>query len=202
MTDAADAIVDLYQRRAREWDRERGRGLIERAWLDRFAALLTRDGSVLDIGCGAGEPVAGYLIGQGFGVTGVDGAPAMLDMAAARFPKSRWIAGDMRELSLGEKFDGLLAWDSFFHLRPHDQRGMFPIFAAHAKPGAALMFTSGPAFGHVVGSYHGEPLYHASLDADEYRSLLSAHGFAVVAHVAEDPQCGGHTVWLARRAVI
>lgn len=29
--------------------------------------------------------------------------------------------------------------------------------------------------------------------------LLAANGFSVVDHVPEDPTCGGHTVWLARR---
>jgi hypothetical protein len=62
------------------------------------------------------------------------------------------------------------------------------------------MFTSGPAHGEAIGSYHGEPLYHASLDADEYAALLSAQGFEILAHVAEDATCGRHTVWLARRA--
>ena len=49
-----------------------------------------------------------------------------------------------------------------------------------------------------VGSYHGEPLYHASLAPEEYRSLLDAHGFEVVAHKSDDPDCGGHTIWLAQ----
>jgi len=48
-----------------------------------------------------------------------------------------------------------------------------------------------------MGSFAGEPLYHASLDRDEYRALLNANGFDVVAHVAEDPTCGRRTVWLA-----
>ena len=72
-------------------------------------------------------------------------------------------------------------------------------FAAHAAPGAALMFTSGPSHGIALGSFAGETLFHASLDPAEYRALLAAQGFAVVDHVAEDPSCGGRTVWLARR---
>ncbi|MBN9262953.1 MAG: SAM-dependent methyltransferase, partial [Hyphomicrobium sp.] len=91
-------------------------------------------------------------------------------------------------------------WDSFFHLTVEDQRAMFAIFRAHAAPGAALMFTSGPAHGEAIGSYCGEPLYHASLDADEYTTLLKANGFEVVAHVVEDATCGGRTVWLAQFA--
>jgi hypothetical protein len=104
----------------------------------------------------------------------------------------------MRTLSLDERFGGLMAWDSFFHLTPDDQRAMFPVFAAHAAPGAALMFTSGPKFGEAIGSFHGDALYHASLDAEEYTALLATHGFRVLDHVAEDPACGGHTIWLAK----
>ncbi len=62
----------------------------------------------------------------------------------------------------------------------------------------ALMFTSGPAYGEAVGTYEGEPLYHASLDGAEYRTLLDESGFEVVEHIVEDPDCGGHTVWLAQ----
>lgn len=91
-----------------------------------------------------------------------------------------------------------LAWDSFFHLHPDDQRQMFPIFRTHAAPRAALMFTSGPSHGEAVGSFEGEPLYHASLDSAEHRNLLAQNGFAVVAHAVEDPTCGRHTVWLAQ----
>ena len=124
--------------------------------------------------------------------------PDLIALCTASFPDLAWHVSDMRALSLAQHFDGLLAWDSFFHLCPDDQRGMFPIFRQHAAPRAALMFTSGPAHGEAIGSYRGEPLYHASLDAAEYRALLNANGFEVVAHVVEDPDCGGHTVWLAQ----
>ncbi len=64
---------------------------------------------------------------------------------------------------------------------------------------AALMFTSGPSHGHVIGTYQGEPLYHGSLDESEYRSLLSANGFEVPSHVVEDRHSAArHTIWLAQ----
>ncbi len=105
----------------------------------------------------------------------------------------------MRELALGEKFGGVLAWNSFFHLTPEDQRAMFAIFGAHGGEGAVLMFTSGPKAGEAIGRFEGEPLYHASLDPEEYRLLLAEAGFAVMEYVPEDPACGGHTIRLARR---
>ncbi len=166
-------------------------------WLDRFLRHVRPGGTVLDVGCGMGEPLARYVIERGFDVVGVDASPSMIERCRARFPTSEWIVADMREFESGQRFDGLLAWDSLFHLSMDDQRGMFPRFASLARGGAPLMFTSGPEEGEAVGSYCEEPLYHASLGPEEYERLLAANGFGVGAHVAEDPDCGAHTIWLA-----
>jgi SAM-dependent methyltransferase len=194
----SEAIVNLYERHAHDFDRDRGRSLQERAWLDRFLSHVRPSGIVLDIGCGMAEPIARCIIETGFEVVGVDSSPSLIDICRVRFPASEWHVGDMRQLGLGRRFDGLLAWDSFFHLSMHDQRAMFPRFAAHARPGAPLMFTSGPLAGEAIGSWCGEPLFHASLDPSEYTERLRANGFSVLSYLAEDPDCGGHTVWLTK----
>ena len=192
-----ETIIDLYERHARDFDRDRSRSLQEKEWLDRFVGHVRPSGTVLDVGCGMAEPIARYLIEAGFRVVGIDSSPSLIDMCRARFPDSSWFVADMRELALGARFDGVLAWDSFFHLHMDDQRAMFARFAAHARPGAPLMFTSGPSEGESIGSYCGEPLYHGSLDPAAYTQLLTSNGFSVQAHRANDPDCGGHTVWLA-----
>jgi len=201
VADAADDIVALYERQARAWagDRAKQKRFIEKTWLDRFLSFVPTGETVLDVGCGFGKPIAAYVIASGFKVCGVDSSPTMIAMARESFPNEEWRVGDMRRLALARGFAGILAWDSFFHLNFDDQRGMFPTFAKHAAPGAPLMFTSGPAHGEAIGNLHGETLFHASLDRQEYRDLLTANGFAVVDHKQEDPDCGGHTVWLARR---
>jgi cyclopropane fatty-acyl-phospholipid synthase-like methyltransferase len=191
------SIVDLYERHASHFDRDRARSLQEKAWLDRFLRCVRPSGQLLDIGCGMGEPIARYCIEAGFRVVGVDASPSLIAMCRARFPEAEWIVADMRDLALGRAFDGLLAWDSFFHLAASDQRAMFPRFARHAQPGAPLLFTSGTTEGEAIGSYRGEPLYHGSLDTAEYRRLLATNGFSVERYVPNDPECGGHNVWLA-----
>lgn len=191
-------IIPLYERHAAAFDRLRLKNGIERVWLDRLRALAGLGATVLDLGCGSGEPIARYLIAHGHAVTGVDAADAMLVFCRQRFPEQTWIQADMRMLALGRRFGGLVAWDSFFHLPAADQRAMFGIFAAHALPGAALLFTSGPQAGEAIGQFEGETLYHASLDPEEYRALLAGAGFSLVDHIADDPACGGRTVWLAR----
>lgn len=196
---AAAGIVDLYERNATQWDDSRGRSLFERPWLDRFLLSVPAGGTILDIGCGSGEPFARHFVERGHRVAGVDSSRQLIALCRDRMPDQDWHVADMRMLALGRTFDALIAWDSFFHLTAEDQRAMFPVFRDHAAPGAALMFTSGPAQGVAMGEFGGEPLYHASLAPEEYRSLLSDHGFNVVDFRAEDPDCGGHTVWLAQR---
>jgi SAM-dependent methyltransferase len=196
MAGPADQIIGLYQKHAAQWDATRGKSLGEKPWLDRFTDGLPTHGKVLDIGCGAGEPIAAYFIACGFQVTGIDSSAPLIELCKARFPAHRWQIADMRQLALGSKFDGLIAWDSFFHLDHDSQRAIFAIFKAHATPHAHLMFTSGTSHGEAIGTFEGEALYHASLDPAEYHRLLAENGFAVIAHVAEDPTCGDHTIWL------
>ena len=195
---SADKIIDLYQRNSDYWDDIRGKQLFELPWLERFLNLQPAVADILDIGCGSGKPIANYFVEQGHRVTGVDSSAAMIALCRQRFPTHQWQVADMRQLALGQKFDGILAWDSFFHLTRADQRGMFALFEQHAKPNAALMFTSGPANGEAIGEFNGETLYHASLAPEEYRQLLADHGFSLVKNVVEDPECGGHTIWLAQ----
>jgi SAM-dependent methyltransferase len=198
MESEAQRIVGLYERHAGEWDRARGRGLLERAWLERMLALLPPEASILDLGCGSGEPIARFFIESGCALTGVDSSPTLIGLCRQRFPDAGWLVEDMRTLLRDSKFDGIVAWDSFFHLCPEDQRLMFPVFRRHIADQGALMFTSGPSCGHVIGTFAGEPLYHGSLDAAEYAALLDENGFDVVSHDVADPACGHHTVWLAR----
>jgi SAM-dependent methyltransferase len=199
MTELADRIIGHYEKHARNWDADRrNSGWNDKVWHDRFIAALPNGGTVLDLGCGSGFPVALHLVECGLHVTGVDASPTLISLCRDRLPDQEWTVADMRPLALGRQFAGVLAWDSFFHLRPDDQRAMFEVFAAHAARSAILMFNTGPAYGEGIGCYRGDPLYHASLDAAEYEKLLSASGFEVVDHMVEDRQAGGRTVWIAR----
>jgi len=194
----ADDIPDLYIRHAAAWAKARDARFDERAWLDKCLCHLSPGASVLDLGCGHGAPVARHFIAAGCAVTGVDTSAPLLDLAQAALPQGTWHHRDMRGLDLGATFDAILAWDSFFHLTPGDQRGMFAVFARHAAPGAMLMFTTGPSASVKIGSFEGDAMYHASLNPGTYRDLLSRHGFGVVDHIPQDPQAGGRTPWLAQ----
>jgi SAM-dependent methyltransferase len=199
MTHPASRIIEHYERHATAWDSDRQNGAWnDKVWHDRFIDRLTAGAKVLDLGCGSGQPVARHMAERGLRVTGVDSSPTMISLCRSRLPDHAWIVADMRELSLGPRFQGILAWDSFFHLDHDDQRRMFAVFAAHASGGAWLMFNAGPRHGEAIGNYRGAPLYHASLSPAEYETLIKRCGFEVIEHAVNDERAGGRTAWLCR----
>jgi 2-polyprenyl-3-methyl-5-hydroxy-6-metoxy-1,4-benzoquinol methylase len=199
MTNLADNIRGHYEKHALAWEADRRSSpWDEKPWHDRFVESLPAGANVLDLGCGAGCPVASHLHACGLNVTGVDSSPTMISLCRQRLPDHEWMVADMRELALGRRFDGILAWDSFFHLDHVSQRAMFAVFASHASSGGMLMFNTGGGHGEAIGEYRGDPLYHASLAPSEYRSLIEEAGFETVDHVVEDARAGGRTVWLCR----
>jgi len=124
----------------------------------------------------------------------------MLAMCRSRFPHMTWLSMDMRQADLSEQFDIVIAWDSFFHLTRQEQRDVLPRFSRWTAAGGVLIFTSGLTEGEGIGGdLCGDRLFHASLNTEEYAGLLDRHGYDVVLHKPQDPNCGGHTVWIAQR---
>lgn len=191
-------VYKSYDKIAEWFASNRPGQLIEKPYIDRLQLLLPNQATILDLGCGNGKPIMGYLLQSGFQVVGVDASEKMLDLAKQNFPAETFLLQDMRELQIGNKFDAIIAWHSFFHLPAIDQPKMFEIFANYLVPGGMLLFTSGSERGEAWGLNGGENLFHASLDSDEYRLLLQHHQFEIINHTVNDAACGNATVWLAQ----
>lgn len=195
-------VIGIYDREGVAWAAARDRRLTERPWLDRALAIAPHPRGrrrVLDLGCGAGRPIAEYLLDRGCAVTGVDASRPMIELFARVVPRAVALHADMRTLRLSQDFDLVIAWDSLVHLSPDDQRAMFPVFSAHLARDGVLLLTAGPRAGETVGRIGESDLYHASLDPEEYRALLAEHGFEELGYWPEEPACGGRTIWMARR---
>lgn len=195
-------ILATYAVEAARWARGRGQSLWEAPALEACVAGRAPGLRVLDLGCGSGQPIAQWFVAGGHAVCGVDGTAEMIAECAARVSEVEGIVADMRGLALRRAFDIVLAFNSFFHLSPDDQRAMFPVFAAHAAPDARLLFTSGPSEGEAIGTVGDSPVYHASLAPAEYRALLEANGFEMIWFRPEDVELRGHSVWLARKVAL
>ncbi len=198
-TASAELTKGVYDRQAATYDAQRSRALFEARWLARFTRCLAPGGRVLDLGCGTGEPIARWFRTEGFAVTGVDFSPAMLEIARSRFPAGDWREADMRVLDLAETFNGIIAWDSFFHLTPDEQRTCIAHLSGHLEPGGSALLTVGPDAGEAYGRVGGEAVYHSSLSPAEYAACLEKNGMRLTGFLAEDPDTDSHTVLMARK---
>lgn len=105
-------------------------------------------GSVLDLGCGTGQLAA--ALADRRSVTGVDPAPAMLDIARRRAGGQRvdWVEADARTVRLARRFDVVLLTGHAFQvfLTPEDREAVFATIAAHLAPDGRFIFdTRNPA---------------------------------------------------------
>jgi SAM-dependent methyltransferase len=201
LRDARAQTRSVYERHAADWDTHRHKHLIEQSWFDRFFARLRPAGCILDLGCGAGKPLAELVLKSGFDLTGIDYSAPMLDLARTRYPTAEWIHGDMRDMRslLHRHFDGIFSWNGTFHLTREEQRQLLIDIAAQLNPGGTLMLTVGSRDGEVIGVVEGEFVYHSSLAPEEYAERLEVLGFYNIDFVAEDPDCDLHSVVLATR---
>ena len=80
-TALADRIIGHYERHARDWDASRRAAeWNDKPWDDRFISALPEGATVLDLGCGAGSPVALDFVERGLHVTGVDASPTLVSL--------------------------------------------------------------------------------------------------------------------------
>ena len=124
--------------------------------------------SILDLGSGTGSH-AMFLVQEGYNVHGVDISDRMLQKARerqAQLPddlgkRLRFQEGDIRNLSLGQKFDAIVA---LFHVMSYqvtnaDLLKSFSTVKAHLKPGGRFVFDCwyGPAvLSDLPGTSHRE----------------------------------------------
>lgn len=191
-------VYQDYDKISDWFDTHRDKSLMEQKYLDLILKNLPKAGSILDLGCGTGEPIARFFIEKGMFVTGVDGSQKMLAYCRQRFPCEEWIQADMRGLNLKKRFNAIIAWHSLFHLDQASQRAMFEVFSTHLLSGGILAFTSGDEAGEIWSDNGGLQLYHASLSTKEYEQLLAAYSFKVLTHQVRDPECGDATIWIAK----
>lgn len=111
-----ELVQRAYQETAAAFAAARRRGGAEAPWLERFMLALPAGASVVDLGCGNGEPIARTLAAAGFAVTGVDFSPEQVRRASAHVPSGRFVVADMATVELeAGGFGGVIAWDSVFH---------------------------------------------------------------------------------------
>jgi cyclopropane fatty-acyl-phospholipid synthase-like methyltransferase len=170
-----DRISEAYTEQTLRDNETRQRYL--EAVLDRLL-----DGNdVLELGCGAGVPVAA-LLAERFNVTGVDLSAVQLARAREAVPGGRFVQADMSRLELSvESFDAVVAFYSIIHV-PRERHGaLFESIYSWLRPGglfvASLAWSGDEVW--IEHDYFGAPMYWSHFDAETNERMVRDAGFEI-----------------------
>ena len=175
-----DAIADTYLQRF-------GFPAAKDRWGAELAARVAPAGDVLDLGCGAGIPLAKALAERGFSVVGVDISPRQVKLAERNVPSAKFMVGDLASLQLAtDSFDGVAAFYSFNHVPRDEYAEAFISVARWLRPGGVFVGNFGvnndPAW---FGQWLGAETFFSSFDSATTERLIGDTGLRIEMAVIE-----------------
>lgn len=169
--------------------------------------------AVLELGCGTGR-VTIPMAQAGADVTGLDSAPAMLDIARAKAERAgveiEWVEGDMAGFEIGARF-GLVVipFRSFLHLTTDDeQKQCLASIHRHLLPDGRLALNFYMPPGGMSNGSRVSKVYRAMRLRDvsrrEMEELLHGAGFDIEALYGwfdgrDFDRESSEMVWIARK---
>ncbi|NKB33520.1 MAG: methyltransferase domain-containing protein [Pseudomonadales bacterium] len=144
----------------------------------RWLNGLSPKGTILDLGCGSGKPLAQLLEEKNFKVTGVDSSPRMIEFCNSNLNNAELICTPVQEYSFPDShFDGVLSWGLMFLLSESDQIDLLFNVAKMLKSQGSFLFTSPPM--HCVWEDILSKQASISLGREDYINYLAEVGLEI-----------------------
>ena len=172
-------------------------------WLADLQDRLPASGSVLDVGCGCGVPVARTLAAAGYQVTGVDISDVQIERARRLVPAGTFIRADATSAAFEPaSFDAVVCLYSLIHMPLDDQPGLLRRVGCWLRPAGWLLAVAGQrAWTGTEQNWLGgqNAMWWSQADATTYRSWLEQAGLQVTEQEFVPEGDGGHALFWARR---
>lgn len=179
--DPKAVVAHGYDVMAEAYLERHGRSVVRDRWLDVMIARLPEAARVLDLGCGAGVPVAYRLAEQGFGVVGIDASARQIELARRNVPGGEFIHGDMTAACFPPRsFDAVAAFYSITHVPREEHAALLRRIARWLKPDGLFIASLGA--GECVdwmGEWLGAEMFFSHYDAATYQRLVREAGFMI-----------------------
>ena len=149
--------------------------------LEYFTSLLPEGGKILDAGCGAGVPIAQFLVEHGFLVTGVDFSTSMLELARQQVPEAKFVEGDITQLTFPDcVFDGIVSTYTIIHVPKEKHATIYQNFYRVLKQGGILFLCTGPDEWEGTEEYMGTTMFWSHPRKEKSLSLIKQAGFEII----------------------
>ncbi len=148
--------------------------------LNLITERLKPGSKILDVGCGAGIPIARHLAGM-FSLTGIDISSNMIALARKNVLKAGFVSADVMEVEFpAGSFDAIVSFYAIFHIPRQEHLDLFRRFARWLRPGGLLFVTlarkdDGP--GYTEDDFLGGTMYWSHFGPSTYKRFLTETGF-------------------------
>lgn len=149
--------------------------------IEKFISLLPKNAKVLDVGCGAGVPVAKTLVDSGLDVVGIDLSESMLKLAKKNVPKAKFYKKDMTKLDFEDNsFDGLTAFYSVIHVPREKHSSIFQNLHKTLKPNGIMLVSMGSEEWEGTEEFHGAKMFWSHYNPEKSLQIIKEAGFGII----------------------
>ncbi|MFE6687608.1 class I SAM-dependent methyltransferase [Streptomyces sp. NPDC057743] len=192
-----------YDAASHRYDEAYGAETKYQALLDELRERIPAGGTVLDLGCGSGVPVARTLAAAGYRVTGIDISEVQIRRARERVPQAQFLHADAVTAAFEPaSFDAVVSFYALIHVPLAEQPPLLRNIAQWLRPGGCFVATTGSGAwtgteGNWLGS--GSTMWWSHADAPTCREWISGAGLTVEREDFLPEGDGGHALFWARR---
>jgi cyclopropane fatty-acyl-phospholipid synthase-like methyltransferase len=161
---------------------------------------LTPQARVLDLGCGAGVPVARDLVARGFKVTGVDVSARQVEQARRNVPEAEFIEGDMTAVEFPpSSFEAVTAFYSITHVPRDEHAALMRRIAGWLTSRGRFLGSFGETpLDNWTGEWLGTTMFFSHHDSAVSRQLVVDAGLVIErAEVLQQANEATRFFWIA-----
>lgn len=170
-------------------------------YLEKLIKLLKPGNKILDLGCGAGRPIAKFLMDRGFKVIGIDISEKQIKLAKENVPQAEFHAKDMDELKKEEyKVDAVVSFYAIFHIPREKHQDLFKKINSFLPKGGLILVTMGSTdWEGTESDFHGAKMYWSHYDAGKNKEIVKKVGFKILLDKIDRSGGEKHQVIIARK---
>lgn len=178
-----------------EWPRMR--------WLNKLLNRLEVNSSILDLGCGSGDP-ADIAIARKHKITGVDISQTQIKLARRNVPAGDFLHGDVGSAEFPDaSFDAAISFYTLEHIpRAEHETILRRIYRWLRPEGFMLISIEAGDVESMVGEWLGVPMFFSCFDPETMKRLVEGAGFEILETAIEAQVEQNHDVpyhWLLAR---
>ena len=181
-----NTLRKIYDAFAKTYEENRGQFDMSDILDGFYSTLKPENGKLLDLGCGAGEPVARYFTDHNWSVVGVDFSEQMIQLASKYVPEMQLMHADISEVDFeSTQFDAIIASYSLFHISVDKHKDILKKFDKWLCPNGKALFTyaaeeyTGSTTFDGYKNFMGQALYYSHKNPDELYVDLEDIGFNI-----------------------